>query len=109
MITAQEMIAKVGKRKFVETATYSQPKQTGAWIQHRRRWGKGRTLMAYCQHGIRTVDNYEPTGLCKKCVGVVLTTGRHFEPYFNAGLGVMITSKGEERKIARSMGLREAG
>ena len=78
MIEAHKMMERLGKKKFTELAVHSQPKQTGAYLAHRRRWGKGKVFLAYCQHGIKIVDNYEQTNACQKCTQSVVTTGRHF-------------------------------
>jgi hypothetical protein len=106
MIEAKEIMKKLGKDKFVEFVSNAQDSsQTGAAIQHRRRWGKGRTFMAHCIHGIKTIDNYEPTNECSKCIGINRDKSGEFKPYFNLGLGVYCETRSDERKVAKQKGL----
>lgn len=109
-ISAEKMVEKLGREKAQEIMVNSQGKQTGAWLQKQRRWGRGKTCYAICAHGKCIVRDYKPTGDCDSCNSPdSYDGGRHFKPYFNAGLGVMIEYKGEENKIAKSMGLRPTG
>lgn len=109
MITSDEMIAKVGKKKFADIVTHSQRGETGAQRQKRKRWGKGTTLFAICKHDKVTVRDGEPTKECKACLGDHNTNLKEFTPYFNIGLGCWVESRQDERRAARSMGLQEAG
>ena len=110
MIEAHQIIKKLGKRGFRDFVIGNKShSETGAERQHRRRFGKGRVLMAYCEHGIKTVDNYELTGLCMKCKSIVRTQSGEFHPYFNVGLGAFVESRSDERSAAKRMGLQEAG
>jgi hypothetical protein len=109
VIPANEMLDKMGKKKFVEMVTNSQKGETGAQRQQRRRFGKGKTCMAICVHGKVTVRNFEPTGECDSCSSSKSTKLPEFQPYFNAGLGGWVESRSDERQAARSLGLQEAG
>ena len=109
MIDAQTMMNKIGKKKFIDLATHSQPKQTGAYLQKLRRFGKSKHKM--CQHGIWIIENYERKE-CKSCTPFQVdgAPALHLDSaeYFNAGTGTYGTNK-EHRKYARQLGLREAG
>lgn len=110
MITAKDMVKKLGKKKFVETVTNSQHGQTGADLERARRWGKGKTCMKICQHGKVTIRDFQPTKACEACdSSTAVTKSRDFQPHFNAGLGCWVESRSEEKRVARSMGLLEAG
>lgn len=107
MTDAVTMMNKMGKKKFIELATRSQPKETGAYLARLRRFGKN-IKHKMCEHGVWIIENYVKKS-CEKCGTMITSTGKHFEPYFNAGLGAWIDSKGSEKKIAKRLGLREAG
>lgn len=105
MISAEQMIEKVGKEKFVEMVTNS-PKngKTGA---EKDRGIKGRRKFRMCQHGNWVIENYKPKQ-CPKCVPDIQTKPKDFRPGFNIGLGYWVESRQEEKQVAKSLGLREA-
>lgn len=106
MISAEQMIEKVGKQKFVEMAVHS-PKngKTGA---EQDRGIKGRRKFRMCEHGTWVIENYEPK-TCAKCVPEVVTKPKDFRAGFNIGLGYWVESRAEEKQIAKSLGLVERG
>lgn len=105
MITAEQMIDKVGKKKFVDMVVNS-PKngQTGA---EKDRGIKGRRKFRMCEHGTWIIENYEPKP-CAKCIPEVQTKPKDFRAGFNIGLGCWVESRQEERAASRALGLREA-
>ena len=107
MIEGKEMVKKLGKEKFANLVTHSQPKETGAYLERKRRWSGGRTCMAYCRHGVMTVKDYKETNLCKTC-DVVSSKAHAIRvdkgEYFNIGLGTYGTES-EHRKFAKQKGL----
>lgn len=108
MIPAQQLMAKMGKKKFVEFATRSCGRgETGAQKAHRRRFGTN-IKHKMCEHKVWIIENYKYKG-CAKCIGKQSTKPRDFVPYFNVGLGAYVESRSDERRAARIMGLREAG
>jgi hypothetical protein len=106
MISAEQMIDKVGKDKFVEMVTHSQKNgQTGA---EKDRGIKGRRKFRMCEHGTWVIENYEPRH-CSKCVPEVVTKPKDFRAGFNIGLGYWVESRSEEKAVAKSLGLIERG
>lgn len=105
-LTAEQMIQKVGGRKFVEMVVNS-PKngKTGA---EKDRGIKGRIRFRRCEHGVWIIDNYEPKS-CSSCNQEVSTKPRDFKPGFNIGLGCWVESRSEEKQMAKRMGFTEAG
>jgi len=108
MITASDMIQKIGKRKFIETAVHSQPAQTGAYLAHKRRWGKNLKFKR-CEHGVWVVNNYKRQD-CARCFvsSEAFTIHTDSGEYFNLGTGTYGTTK-EHRRYAKTIRLREAG
>lgn len=106
MISAQDLLNRVGKRKFIEITSRLSP--NGKTGHDRSRGIKGRVRFRMCEHGTWIIDNYEPKP-CLKCVPVRATKGKDFRPYFNVGLGHWVESRSEEKKVAKSLGLTEAG
>lgn len=107
MITKHDMMRKLGKRKFKEMVVHSQRGLTGAEREKLHRWGKAKSRM--CEHGIWIIENYEYVGGCKRCVPESNGKLKDYEPNFNIGLGCWVESRSEEKRIAKSMGLVEAG
>lgn len=107
MITADEMMNKVGKQKFIEMAVNSQRGVTGAQIQHKRRFGTN-IKHKMCEHGNWVIENYEPKK-CKECFEEVDTKLPDFKPNFNIGLGCWVESRSDEKRAAKRLGLVEAG
>lgn len=108
MMSAEQIIDKFGKKKFLEMA-HNQPNgRTGA---QKDRGIKGRIKFRYCEHGTCLIDNYEPQKPCGKCHDIeeVQTKSKDFRPYFNAGLGYYVESRSEEKRCAKMLGLVEAG
>lgn len=105
MITADQMIQKYGKQKFVEIVKNS-PKngRTGA---EKERGIKGRVRFRRCEHGVWIIDNYEPKP-CSECVPESSSKSKEFRPGFNIGLGCWVESRSEEKKIAKRLGMIEA-
>ena len=110
MIEGAALLKQMGKKKFTEFVTHSQKGETGAQRQRRRRFGRGRTYIAYCKHGKKVIYDFEPTNACKACIGETgHTKSKDFQPYFNIGLGCFVESRSEEKRVARQKGLVEAG
>ena len=101
MIEAKELVKKMGKKKFIEFATHSQSKQTGAYLERQRRWGKASERYCTTCHGWFK-------DACK-CHKDSRTKNPDFQPYFNIGLGCYVESRSEEKRVAKTKGLREAG
>lgn len=106
MIEANRMIDKLGKRKFVETASHC--KRPGKSKHEQDRGIKGRVRYRMCEHGKWIIENYEPR-VCPKCVHYNRTKPKDFNPYFNVGLGGWVESRADEKRSARRAGLEEAG
>jgi hypothetical protein len=106
MISAEQMIDKVGKAKFIEMAVNSPRNgKTGA---EKDRGIKGRRKFRMCEHGTWVIENYEPKP-CVKCVPEIATKSKDFRAGFNAGLGYWVESRSEEKAVAKSLGLVERG
>lgn len=108
MRTAEQMIQAMGKEKFVETIKNA-PKNSPT--KHDRSRGiKGRIKHRRCQHGVWVIEDYEPKK-CDECAQerTRYKKSRDFRPTFNMGLGCWVESRSEEKQIAKSMGLEEAG
>ena len=103
MITASDMIDKVGKKKFIEMATHSQPKQTAAYLEKQKRWGKA--SQKYCA----TCKGWFSIQKGCNCKREIVKKRRDSYPYFNAGLGCFVESRSEEKRMAKRLGLVEAG
>ncbi len=106
-MNAVDMIHTMGKKGFVDTVMNSQKNgQTGA---QRERGIKGRIKYRQCEHRVWVIDNYEYKG-CEKCDGKPKQTkAKDFRAGFNVGLGCWVNSRSEEKRIAKGMGLVEAG
>jgi hypothetical protein len=107
MIRAADLVKKMGKEKFVEFVAKNRPRtETMGDRENRVRWGKGRTVMAYCRHGNLVINNYEATGLCKACVSETpVTKLKDFREHFNIGLGGFVTSRSDRDRSAKKAGL----
>ena len=107
MKTAEELIKKMGKKEFTKFVANSQ--KNGKTGYEKDRGIKGRIKHRRCQHGVWIIDNYEPKP-CNECMDLPKDTKiREFKPTFNIGLGCYVESRSEEKRIAKSMGLEEAG
>ena len=107
MIDKNELIDKLGKKGFRDFVVNNRSNQpTG----HDRTKGiRGRIKFQRCEHGVWTVENYEPRR-CEKCHGKPrVTKAKDFKPYFNIGLGAFVESRSEERHLAKAKGYVEAG
>ena len=109
MITAQELMGRMGKQKFHDFVLQKKDKEkTG---HDRTRGIRGRIKFRQCHHGVWVIDNYEPK-LCKDCHGTSVNNAPavqiHSHEYFNIGTGTYGTNP-EHRKYAKRMGLQEAG
>lgn len=105
MITAPEMIQKLGKDKFVNFVLNNRDKEkTGA---EKERGIKGRVKYRRCQHGVWLIDDYEPKDHCEECFPNlnpdIPYVPKSYE-YFNVGTGTFGTNS-EHRKYAKSKGL----
>lgn len=107
MKTAEELISRMGKKGFVDFVAKNQKNgKTGA---QKDRGIKGRVRHRRCQHGVWIIEDYEPKD-CVACLGMPKETKvKDFRPSFNIGLGCYVESRSEEKRIAKSMGLEEAG
>lgn len=105
-ISANDLIDKVGKKKFMEMVVNS-PKngKTGA---EKDRGIKGRRRFRMCEHGTWVIDNYKPKP-CIKCIPEKVTKPKDFKPTFNIGLGCWVESRSDEKRTAKSLGLTEIG
>lgn len=107
MIDKQDLIDKLGKRGAVEFMQNHRSNQPTGF--DRTRGIKGRIRHRRCEHGIWVIQDYEPKR-CVKCHGKPKNTkSKDFRPYFNMGLGAYVESRSEEKKLAKSLGLGEAG
>lgn len=105
---ASESLEKMGKEKFLQMA--SQTNQNEKPLSARD-GGKGRIKAKFCG-GCRVwfIENYTWLGHGSPCTEKAPPTkAKEFKPYFNQGLGHFVTSRSEEKRIAKSMGLVEAG
>lgn len=108
MITSEQIVEKLGKKKAVEFMTAK--KLSGDSKYDRDRGIKGRVKFRMCEHGVWVIDNYEFKG-CKECFGVERNGPNiivHDKEYFNAGTGTYGTTT-EHRRYAKSQGMEEAG
>jgi len=106
MMTTDQMIQRFGKRGFLELAANS-PKN-GKTGHEKDRGIKGRRRFKMCEHGVWVIENYEPKK-CLKCIPESWTKPIDFKPGFNIGLGCWVESRSEEKRVAKSLGLVEAG
>lgn len=105
---ASEFVEKMGTEAFVRMASKGNPNEK---TLAQRDGGKGRIKHRYCG-GCRkyVIENYEAKGHGAPCVDKpAQTKSKEFRPYFNQGLGAFVSSRSEEKRIAKSMGLVEAG
>lgn len=110
MIEATEMLAKMGKKKFVEMATHSQKGETMAQREKRTRWGKGLKLFQICEHNKVTIRRGKFTHECGVCdKGYRATKSVDFQPHFNMGLGCYVESKSEMKRLAKERGMVAIG
>lgn len=102
-----EMVQKMGKDAFVRMASQRNTNEkTGA---EKDRGIKGRIKFKMCSHRVWVIENYEAKP-CAECMGVPRgTKSKDFKPYFNQGLGAFVSSRSDEKRIAKQMGLTEAG
>lgn len=109
MIEATEMLARMGKKKFIEMASH--PKgETVAQREHRTRWGKGTKLFQICEHHKVTIRGGKLTHECKVCErNYRVTKSIDFQPHFNMGLGCYVESKSEMKRIAKERGMIAIG
>lgn len=107
MMTFDQIVKKYGKKKAVEfVAENRSGEKTG---YDKTRGIRGRVRFRRCEHGIWTIDNYQQKP-CLKCMGVGINLKpREFKPYFNVGLGAFVESRSEEKRLAKNIGLVEAG
>ena len=107
MMTYEQIVKKMGKKKAVEFITENRSNENTA--HEKTRGIRGRVRFRRCEHRVWVIDNYEAKP-CLKCMGVgVNLKPKEFKPYFNVGLGAFVESRGEEKRLAKSMGLQEAG
>lgn len=106
MMTFEQMKKKMGTKKAIDTVTHC--RRNGPTGADRDRGVKGRVRYRMCEHGTFIIENYEPK-ICEKCIPEVRTKGKDFQPYFNIGLGAWVESRSEEKRVAKSKGLVEAG
>lgn len=108
MITAPQLIQKMGKEKFVNFVVNKKDREkTGA---ERDRGIKGRRRHRMCEHGVWVIEDYIQKP-CDKCFEVAVeshTVVCHSHEYFNMGTGTYGTNS-EHRKYAKVKGLVEAG
>lgn len=104
---ASTILEKVGKKAFVQMAMQ---KNTNEKTGFQKTQGiRGRVRHRMCSHGVWVINDYECKP-CSDCDGAPRgTKGKEFKPYFNQGLGHFVTSRSEEKSIAKKMGLVEAG
>lgn len=103
-----KLVEKIGKKAFVEMAMQKNTNERTP--AEKDRGVRGRVKWNMCEHGVTMIDNFEATGNhCYTCHGMRRTKAQEFKPYFNQGLGVMVHSRSEEKRVAKSMGLVEAG
>ena len=110
MRTAHELIATMGKKKFVEFASAQQKGRRMLEIERRRGLGKGRIFSKYCVHGKQLIRDFEEFETCNKWVeysGDMKLPD--FEPHFNIGLGCYIESKSEMKRVAKQQGMEWIG
>lgn len=102
MITANDMMAKMGKEKFIEYVGRGRGSQGSGERQFdvERRKSRGRIKHRQCQHGVWVLENYEPKR-CGKCIPETRTKGKDFEPHFNLGLGCFVETRSEMNRIAK--------
>lgn len=107
MMTFDQMCKKMGKRRAIQEAVNCH--RNGPTASEKQRGIKGRVRYRLCSHGVWVIDNYIPK-YCEGCYGSVKSTkSKEFVPYFNIGLGCYVESRSEEKKVAKSLGLVEAG
>lgn len=104
---ASEALEKMGTKAFVDMAMQSNTNEKTGF--QKDRGIRGRVRHRLCSHGIWVVEDYK-NKQCAECSGLPKgTKQKDFKPYFNQGLGHFVTSRSEEKRIAKSMGLVEAG
>lgn len=109
MIEAQDLLQRMGKKKFIEMASQTRGR-TLADRERTSRWGKGKTFFQICEHGKVTIRNFEKTHDCMNCnKSTGITKTKDFEPHFNAGLGAWVESKSEMNKLAKQKGMIHIG
>lgn len=108
---AQSLAESMGKKKFAEMVVNSPKNGDPAYVKRDRPyWGKGKVLAKICPHGKMTVRDGIPYEKCPSCGSETpITKLRDFQPGFNIGLGHYVESRSEEKRIAKSLGLTEAG
>lgn len=112
MKTVDQMIEQYGKKGAMERMVHSEKNgSTGADDERISRWGKGEVLMRICPHNkVVLRDGKEIPDACGQCRrSTPISKARDYRPNFNIGLGCWVESRSEEKKIAKSLGLREAG
>ena len=106
MITFEQLTKKMGTNGAKEFAVRSKGIEK---TEHEKTCGiKGRIRHRMCEHGTWVIKDYEPQE-CPRCNAPRPTKGLDFRPYFNVGLGAFVESRGEEKRLAKKLGLQEAG
>lgn len=109
MIKAADMMAKMGKRKFIEYATHSQRGERMFDKENKRRWGRVKDSM--CEHGVWVVENYQVKE-CGKCptvvIGQVISRDIDYQG-FNIGLGGYIDGRSDFKRTVKEKGLVHIG
>lgn len=107
MMTFDQMCKKMGKKRAIQEAVNC--RRNGPTAAEKTRGIRGRVRYRFCSHGVWVIDDYKPRR-CSECEGISRETKtKDFTPYFNIGLGCYVTSRSEEKRVARSLGLVEAG
>lgn len=83
--------------------------QTQFELERKRRWGRGKTLLAYCQHGKQIIKNYEPFEECLNCDGGKQAHFVHGRTHFNRTLNKEFSSLRESEKYAKRKGYEPIG
>lgn len=104
---AAKMVEKMGKQAFVNMAMQTNKNEKTGY--EKTKGIRGRIKHRLCPHKVWVIENYEARP-CAQCSGMPKgTKAKAFRPYFNQGLGAFVSSRSEEKRIAKSMGLVEAG
>lgn len=108
MITAQQMLKKLGPQKFYQTVMASRRGETMQDKWKKGRFGK-RIKDRMCEHGVWVIENYEDKA-CKKCIEKARGwKPKDFESGFNIGCGVWFDSKDDMKKFCKANDMEHIG